>query len=82
MPLVSVRARTWGLITQHATSACRSGAVSLHAHPVHDPCSREGDAGIIGEVEGVGIKEEDFPDISCQVLPDTRHSGFRYAAPE
>ena len=45
----SVRARPSGLITQHATSACRTGAVSLHAHTVHDPCSRKGDGPSIAQ---------------------------------
>ena len=37
---------------------------SLHKHPVHDPCSREGDAGIMREVEGVWRKQDDIPDNS------------------
>ena len=56
----SVRARPSGLITQHATSACRTGAVSLHAHTVHDPCSREGDARIMRQVLGVWRKLSDY----------------------
>ena len=46
---------------RHAANPAPS---SLHAHPVHDPCSREGDAGIMREMETAWRKR---PEISTEI---------------
>jgi hypothetical protein len=59
-PLVGARA--WGLIAQPRTVTPPARRRPLHAHPVHDPCSREGDAAIVARRrEGVDKRREKYP---------------------
>ena len=52
LPLVSVKARTWGFITQQRTATPPARHRPCHARSVRDPRSRAGDGGSIAYGQG------------------------------